>query len=52
MVYIMSLTSSNPIYPSYKAQIVLLKANETSIAILSIYDNFAGVFSPVLMIKL
>lgn len=51
-VYVASIARSNHIYSSQKAQIILLKADETLIAILLKYANFADIFSLILVMKL
>ena len=48
----LSIDSGDEVYPSKKAQIAYLKADEAFIKIPSEYADFADVFSPKLAIKL
>lgn len=51
IIHIIFLVNSN-IYPFYRVQIALLKANKALITIFPEYSNFANNFSPQLVTKL
>lgn len=44
VIHIISITSSNSVHLSHRAQMALLKANEASSAMLSKYADFIDVF--------
>lgn len=48
----MSFVYLDPVYPSYRVKIALLKVNETLVAILIKYASFMDIFLPVLIVKL
>ena len=52
VIYVTSISQDSDIYPSWKAQIALLKADETSTFILPKQADFADVFSKNLTAEL